>query len=159
MKRKIFKVIFRILLYSYSIYAMMITPYLWYENHKLTQLCFQSIDILHEYENLTASLLKNISDLKTIKCTASAYTPTKEECDDTPHETAILKKSIPGRTVAVSRDLSHLLGKTVYVEDLGIRVVEDLMNPRYKNSIDVLFATREEATTFGKKQIKLVVIN
>jgi 3D (Asp-Asp-Asp) domain-containing protein len=159
MKRKIFKTMLMTMIMGYAWFSIIATPYLLYKNYKLTHLCLQSIDILQEYEQLTESLLKNISNLKTVRCTASAYTPTKEECDDTPHETAILKKSVPGRTIAVSRDLSHLLGKTVYVENLGIRVVEDLMNSRHKNSVDILVSTKEEATTFGKKQIKLVVID
>jgi len=81
--------------------------------------------------------------------TVTCYTASRDECDSTPDIGAINRKVIPGRTVAVSRDYTKYLGKKIYIEGIGERVVEDLMNARYKNRVDVLVITKSEAYKFG----------
>jgi len=60
-----------------------------------------------------------------------------------------MERPVVGRTVAVSHDLKHLLGKTVYVEGYGVRRVNDLMARRWERRIDVLVGSKEEARQRG----------
>lgn len=90
----------------------------------------------------------------------SAYTASRDETDSDPTKTAFMTKPKVGKTVAVSRDLvKKLKHKRVYIEDVGIRVVEDVMNPRYRNSMDLLVKTKREARDFGRKDIRVVLLD
>lgn len=89
----------------------------------------------------------------------TAYTPSKDETNDDPNNTAIMERPIPGRTCAVSRDLLHLLGKDIYIEDFGVRRVNDLMNARYEKSIDLLVGNKSYAKQIGIQEKEVVVIN
>ncbi len=72
--------------------------------------------------------------------------------------TATGETPIPNKTVAVSRDLKKLLGKYIFIDGYGIRYVNDLMAPRWKNKIDVHMSTKDEAFKHGVKEIKYCVI-
>ena len=112
-----------------------------------------------ELKKNNQELKDSIKKAKRLKVVATAYTASKAECDSTPNRTAIMRKPIPGRTVAVSRDLKHLLGKKVYLKDFGVRIIEDLMAPSKKQAIDILFAKRSTALDFGKKDMTLIIID
>ncbi|WP_051434426.1 3D domain-containing protein [Desulfonatronum lacustre] len=88
----------------------------------------------------------------------SAYTARKEECNDDIENTAIMQRPITGWTVAVSRDLRGWLGKRVYVEGFGIRMVSDLMNSRYSKSIDILVSDVSEAEEIGVRENVFVTL-
>lgn len=91
--------------------------------------------------------------------TATAYSPRKCETNGNPWETATQTRPKDGRTIAVSRDLlakHDLKGKKVYIPGLGERVVEDVMNKRHKNSIDVFFEDTAEAKEFGKRPLIII---
>lgn len=89
----------------------------------------------------------------------TAYTARKEETNLDYTNTAIMEEPIAGWTIAVSQDLSFLLGKRVYIPEYGIRKVNDLMNKRYENRIDILVSTTTEARRIGlQKDIELVLI-
>lgn len=93
------------------------------------------------------------------KVTLTAYTNAKNETNFDNENTAIMETPYPGRSIAVSQDLSYLLGKKVYIEGIGVRIVNDLMNKRYTNSVDVLVPSKSYAKEFGvKKNKKLVLI-
>ena len=79
----------------------------------------------------------------------SHYTACRTETNDDPANTALMERPVVGRTVAVSHDLKHLLGKTVYVEGYGVRRVNDLMARRWERRIDVLVGSKEEARQRG----------
>lgn len=104
-------------------------------------------------------LLKKYINLSNIECTITAYSPDKNQTDSTPYQTAIMEKPIPGWTVAVSWDLRYLLGRLIYIPELGIRRVNDLMNKRYKKRIDICVPDKDMALEFGKKQGDVVVID
>ncbi len=91
--------------------------------------------------------------------TATAYCPLCGAEDGQPQPTARGGVVRPGRTVAVSRDLKHLLGRRVLVEGLGVRVVEDLMHPRYSDRLDLCLPDREQALAFGVKRLDMVVLD
>lgn len=90
--------------------------------------------------------------------TVTAYTASRNECDSTPNVTAIMEKPVAGWTVAVSRDLVWMLGKKVYIEGLGVRLVQDLMNERFTERLDVLMPDKKSAKKFGKKKLNVVVL-
>lgn len=93
------------------------------------------------------------------KVTVTAYSPSRSETDITPNLTAIHEKPILGGTVAVSRDLLKYLGNKVYIYQVGVFRVNDLMNKRYKKRIDICMG-KEEAKKFGiKKEVKVVFID
>jgi 3D (Asp-Asp-Asp) domain-containing protein len=88
----------------------------------------------------------------------SAYTARKEECNDDIENTAIMQRPKAGWTVAVSRDLRGWLGKRVYVEGFGVRMVSDLMNPRHAKSIDILVPEASEAMEIGIRENVFVTL-
>jgi 3D (Asp-Asp-Asp) domain-containing protein len=80
----------------------------------------------------------------------SVYRPTVGECNDHPDLTAFgykidLTDPYKHRYCAVSRDLRHLKGKTIYIGGCdylsGFYIVADLMNKRWINAVDILIDT------------------
>jgi len=88
--------------------------------------------------------------------TVTAYTASKDETDDTPYKTALMERPVSGWTCAVSRDLLRFLGDMVYIEGIGVRRVNDLMNERFEKRIDVFVGTKEQAREIGKKERRVV---
>lgn len=74
-------------------------------------------------------------------------------------KTALVTTPVVGRTVAVSRDLSWMLGKRIYVPQFGVREVKSLTAAGFEKTVDLLVATEEEAKLFGRKKARVVVLN
>lgn len=89
--------------------------------------------------------------------TVTAYTNRPQETNDC-IKTATMEQAVPGWTVAVSRDLIHWLGGRVYIEGVGVRRVNDLMNVRHKRTLDLLVGTVDEAVEWGKKERTIVYL-
>lgn len=90
----------------------------------------------------------------------SFYTASEDETDSDPTITAIMTKVKVGRTVAVSHDLMHWLGRKIYIKGRGVFLVEDLMNARYTGRIDVLVASKAIARELGvQSNTKVVLLN
>ena len=88
--------------------------------------------------------------------TLTSYQPIKEQTDDTPCIPAN-GKSVHTDGVAVSRDL-HVrwggvldFGDLIYIEDIGWKIVIDVMNKRHKKSIDILVKDLENEKLFYQK--------
>lgn len=92
--------------------------------------------------------LKNkIKELTKYKVTVTYYVPNEGGINSfgDKTKTAVLQKPLPGKTVAVSRDLIHLLYKEIYVYNGkygGVFYVNDLLADSYKgrpirNQIDI----------------------
>lgn len=136
----------------------------------LIHILYNQKTMIEKYQTKAIHYCKKYKDLKQdysnfikknyfLEVTATAYTKSVDETNENPETTAIMENSIPGWTVAVSRDLSYLLGKKVYIEGVGIRKVTDLMNKRYSKRIDVLVPNKQYAREFGKKEnVKVVTI-
>lgn len=63
-----------------------------------------------------------------------------------------------GHTVAVSRDLRHLLGQRIYIEAIGAsRRVESLTHRRLHRTVDVLVGSRRVAKDFGRVKSKIEI--
>ena len=112
---------------------------------------------------------------RTYILTATAYTSSVRETDRTPHITATGARTRIG-IIAVSRDLLRTLpyGSKVRLEHLGtarggrgqfnylfldtVFVVEDTMNPRKRNRIDVWLPDRSTAFRFGVRNVRVTVL-
>jgi len=93
------------------------------------------------------------------KAEITAYTACKEECGSNPTITATGTKVKPYRTAAVSRDLKHLLGKEIVVEGRSeVWIVEDMMHPKCRGSIDLLFDKKSSALEWGRRKNKVVSV-
>ena len=93
-----------------------------------------------------------------LRLTATAYCP---DCldDDGPQLSASGAPVRAGRTVAVSRDLRRLLGRKVYIEGVGVRVVEDLMHPRHAGRLDLCLPNKRQAVDFGVQTLEVVILD
>lgn len=103
---------------------------------------------------------------KTIRVTATAYSSTPWQTDDTPCITST-GYNVCNKTeniIAVSRDLVRSLGyhRQVMLPSLygsEIFLIEDTMNARFVNRIDVHHGSTEDARDFGlKRNVELQVI-
>jgi len=94
------------------------------------------------------------------KLTITAYNPVKEQTNLQPTITASMRLIKPGM-VAVSRDLFYSgwsFGKKVYIERHGVFEIQDLMNERYKDSMDILMYHKGDAKRFGRKVLRVILI-
>jgi len=113
---------------------------------------------LHQEETL-ANLTQLLSEGSAkMNLRVSAYTARTQETDADPKNTAIMVKPKPGWTAAVSRDMVHLLGKKIYVEGLGVRVVNDIMAEDKKMAVDLCVGTVKEAAKVGTSERKVVAL-
>ena len=103
-------------------------------------------------------LIESLRKDKIFKVKGTGYTARAKECNEDFKNTAIMEKPIPGYSIAVSQDLIHLLGERVYIKGIGVRRVNDLMNKRHKNRIDILMPTVSEAINFGNRDLIMIVI-
>jgi 3D (Asp-Asp-Asp) domain-containing protein len=128
-------------------------------------------DILHDHvveieqsQDHLASLIQKIEQSQVeqvMNLEVTAYTPTEMECDDDPLVAASMRKVRLG-TVAVSRDLFEsgwVFGKKIYITGQGIFEINDLMNKRFSNRIDIFMWERNKALEFGKRQAKVALLN
>ncbi|NDV18095.1 hypothetical protein GO013_01515 [Pseudodesulfovibrio sp. JC047] len=100
----------------------------------------------------------NMSPVRTV--TVTAYNPTTEQCDADPLIAASMRKVRSG-TIAVSRDLfdqGWVFGRKVRIEGYGIFEINDLMNKRFTQRIDIFMWDEGQARQFGKKNIKAALL-
>ena len=109
---------------------------------------------------LAASLFSiDPEERRLLRLTATAYCPDCLAEGDGPQPSALGGPVRAGRTVAVSRDLRRLLGRTVYIEGFGVRVVEDLMHSRYAARMDLCLPGKRQALDFGVQNLDVVVLD
>lgn len=106
-------------------------------------------------------LLQQALDTSPVKTvTVTAYNPTARQTDSDPLIAASMRKVRLG-TIAVSRDLFNqgwVFGRKVRIEGLGIFEINDLMNKRYTQRIDIFMWDESQARQFGKKNIKAALL-
>lgn len=98
----------------------------------------------------------------TVKVVATGYSSTIRECDDTPFTTASNTRTRNG-ILALSRDLisrytdgaPFSFGDPVHVSGLGSFLLEDTMNKRWRNRLDIWFPSRADALQFGIREVYL----
>ncbi|MDH3217854.1 MAG: 3D domain-containing protein, partial [Candidatus Krumholzibacteria bacterium] len=121
--------------------------------------------LLAERARLTAFLLDagysvRTDDAVTVKVVATGYSSSIRETDSTPFITASNTQTRLG-ILAMSRDLLKRytagapfdFGDHVHVPGLGEFIVEDSMNSRWNNRIDIWFPSRMDALRFGIKEV------
>ncbi|GAB6060188.1 3D domain-containing protein [Desulfonatronum parangueonense] len=113
---------------------------------------------IREENELLRKILAGYKEANTLRLRLTAYTARKEECNEDVDNTAIMQKPTPGWTVAVSHDLRGWLGKRVYIEGFGVRLVSDLMHARHKQSIDILVPDVPMAKSIGVRKNVLVTL-
>lgn len=124
-------------------------------------LFFLYVDNLNDYKyrNLEVVNVNNIT-------TFTAYNTLAAQTDDSPCigarnnnlcELAPILK-VEGKKICASRDLP--LDTEIYIEGIGICVIKDRMNIRYKGTgrVDILMDTREEAINFGIKKLSYTIL-
>ena len=99
-----------------------------------------------------------LTTLEYATCEVTAYTARKQETNNDNTNTATMEKPKPGYTCAVSRDLLQWLGGTIYIEGLGVWKVNDLMNKRFTNRIDLCVGTVKYARELGLKELNVVFL-
>ena len=100
----------------------------------------------------------SLSPVRTV--TVTAYNPTTDQCDADPLIAASMRKVRSG-TIAVSRDLFNqgwVFGRKVRIEGYGIFEINDLMNKRFTQRIDIFMWDENQARQFGKKNIKAALL-
>lgn len=85
----------------------------------------------------------------------SAYTASVEECDSSPNITASGKKVNNG-FVAMN---GVQFGTKIEIEGIGIYEVQDRMNRRYKDNIDIYMESKGEALAFGRKELRYRILD
>jgi 3D (Asp-Asp-Asp) domain-containing protein len=99
----------------------------------------------------TQDLKAAINPVRTV--TLTAYSPRDEYYNPDPGHTASMRYPKIG-TVAVSRDLFQqgwVFGRQIYIEGHGVYTIQDLMNARWENRIDIVLGSSKAAIQFGKK--------
>ncbi|UCH84616.1 MAG: 3D domain-containing protein, partial [Candidatus Latescibacterota bacterium] len=120
------------------------------ENDKLTE---------HVLDSGTAVYMGNKIHVKVV---ATGYSSSVFETDETPFLTAANTSTREG-ILALSRDLLReftpgapfSFGDRVHVSGLGEFLVEDVMNARWTNRVDVWFPSRLDAIHFGLREAYL----
>lgn len=106
--------------------------------------------------SVTASTTPITGTEKWIWANTSAYCPCKHCCGKTNGITASGTKATAGRTIAASS--SYKFGTKIEIEGMGIYVVEDRGGAITGNKIDIFFNTHSEALKFGRRQLKIRVV-
>ncbi len=94
----------------------------------------------------------------------TAYQPLIEQTDSSPCITAN-GKPVHMDGIAISRDL-HVrwggdldFGDALYVQDIGIKIINDVMNSRFRHSVDIFVWTQAEEAKiwrkYGKRKMKV----
>ena len=112
--------------------------------------------VIEEYQQITQELEEQIKYLTNYSVKVTYYVPSKGGINSygDPNKTATMQKPKPGKTVAVSRDLIHLLYKKIYVKGKGVFYANDLLANSYKgkkirNQIDICVKDIEDIPRQG----------
>lgn len=130
----------------------------------------ENLDLLDkkvQFENKYNSVLKNPlqwvkKNYKSYNLEVTAYSPSVDECDDTPFIAASGKR-VDDFTVAVSQNMRKGgwgFGKFLYIPEFDqFYLINDVMNKRYTKRIDLFKWTKSEARDFGyKKDMEVYLI-
>ena len=120
------------------------------------QLNSKVIELFQAVDELTVELKQLNDNIKTAKVIVTYYHPNSKgiNADSDPGKTAFMKTPIPGRTIAISRELYEKGwgGHKIYIPGFGVGVAEDLMGRSIKGlHIDICVASKKEAMQKGKR--------
>ena len=95
--------------------------------------------------------------------TITSYRSVEEQTDDTPYITST-GEYVHSAGVALSRNLlkrwdgSVEYGDLVYIEGYGFKIVNDCMDARHRNAVDIWVATHEEEKAIGVRRGKVWLV-
>jgi 3D (Asp-Asp-Asp) domain-containing protein len=89
---------------------------------------------------------------------ATAYTASCEGCSGITKTGVNIKDNPEEKVIAVDPNVIPL-GSEVYVEGYGYATAEDIGGAIDGNEIDVFIPTEQEAKNWGRKQVKVTIIN
>ena len=121
---------------------------------------------MFQISNLMSSLLLVLSILFSsthAEYIATGYAPLDKNArvgmcySGDPKVTASGQPTKPGITVAAPKHIPF--GTWLYIEGIGFRKVEDRGGRIKKNKIDICFQTRKEAMEWGRRKVKVYIIN
>jgi len=120
------------------------------------QLNKQMNELFQAVDSLTVELKQLNNNIKTAKVIVTYYHPNSLgiNADSDPGKTAFMKVPIPGRTIAISRELYEKGwgGHKIYIPGFGVGVAEDLMGRSVKGlHVDICVASKKEAMQKGKR--------
>lgn len=100
-----------------------------------------------------------LSQVRTLPVTLTAYSSTEDQTDDTPYITAS-NKPVRNGIIAVSHDLMTEwglnFGQRVLIPGHGLYEVQDRMNRRWRKKVDIWQHDREAAKLFGRQRGVLI---
>lgn len=88
-------------------------------------------------------------------CNVSAYTASVDECGKSDGVTASGVKAVPGVTISCD----HLKFGTKVIIAGHTYIVQDRFGGGYSDRIDIFMNTKSEAFKFGRRYMKVVIIN
>lgn len=148
-----------IMLLAIGIWVFSVFAYSYTHEYQI-QTTKKLVEILKETHKIR-SLLE--ADNQTV--TLSAYHPKSRgiNSDRDPSRTAIMKRPVPGYTLAISNELFDLgwLGKKIYIDGWGVGQATDRMGNSIKGKqIDICAPSLKLAKHFGiKKDVQAVVLD
>ena len=98
--------------------------------------------------------------------TVTSYRPvpaqTKPDCTSRDHCHTSIDDGVTKYGLAVSQDMlkdGHVhYGDAVYVDGYGWRIVNDCMNARHRDSVDMMVLTKAEERAVGVRKLKVWVV-
>ncbi len=115
------------------------------------------VDIRWELGQIRGQL-DTLSSRYAERVTVTGYNSVREQTDSTPRITAINTGCREG-VVAVSRDLLErgwTFGSKIWIEGYGVYTIEDVMNSRHRNHIDIWLPGKSKIN--GRDHVLAVVI-
>lgn len=96
--------------------------------------------------------------------TVTSYRSIPSQTDSSPWITSIGER-VTVRGCAVSQDLLKEhggpldYGDLIYVDGFGFRFINDCMNQRHKNSIDLWVKTKDDESKVGVRKLKVYLVH
>ena len=128
----------------------------WYSTEQQRVIRAEVTELNKVVDSLTLTLREFNDNIKTIRATITYYHPNSKgiNADVDPGNTAFMRTPMPGRTIAISRELYKMGwgGHKIYIPGFGVGVAEDLMGKSVKGiHIDICVPSKAFAMKKGKR--------
>jgi 3D (Asp-Asp-Asp) domain-containing protein len=131
--------------------------------HEKIELTEEIVELQYKLEEFTTDPMSWIRDnYEKYNCEVTAYSPSVDECDDTPF-IAASGREVDDWTIAVSQNMRKdgwNFGDFIYIPDHNkFYKINDVMNRRYTKRVDIFRWTKKEARDFGFCELDMYLIN
>ncbi len=123
----------------------------------------QKMDLLVKTTNQAIANLNAIESkqcIESIYVTVVSYSNVPSQTSSNPDITAFNYKLRPGM-IAVSRDLldmGFIPGRKVWLEGIGVYTIGDVMNARFKLTVDVFIPKESKQKHFKHENVRMVMV-